>query len=548
MEDNFFDILKDVNKANVGRLIKEYTDKSSNPNYNGKFDNIVFKQFDSLKSVYDKIKEVRDEGSRDEYKEAALGMVSSDEYSSFSKMMDMFNYESDEHKEAKKITNSLVKNAKSLVNLGGSFKNSKLKITSDDRGLFDFSLASQGLFRPIEYYNEDIGIVNEDLVDNYRSGKNNVFYTKIDGVEHILERRQKGTTLVFSKFSDECVLKKDSNGIVLPYSKRDTDKVFNGKGDFRLKYSSRNKKSYLIYEKQSDSAKYVDFYVPVNFTGVSDGFRFLNVLYVLIIASILDSFGIKSRISAVRHGMHGNGVFEFMSITLKDYNESVDDKFDIVLNVLGQSDVASSLFGFLVIYYGNHSGQKDKFGNLIKSNSRSNAYGSKIIYQFLTDTQKFFNRFKNWSKEEGNLDVLESKVVDDNFRILTIQNSDFNLSFFNSLAESNKESLVSNLTYTMFLVYFYLDYIAIDSNPLNSFVYELNKRFDEDENFKKLFEVPKNREDRKELITMYISGLLTRKYDWNEKGVYADSKLQIAEKKRIFDDKLDSVREALTKI
>ena len=52
------------------------------------------------------------------------------------------------------IMESLLTSVQEMVNLGGLLEKDKIKITADKNGIFDFSLASQGLFRPVEYYSE----------------------------------------------------------------------------------------------------------------------------------------------------------------------------------------------------------------------------------------------------------------------------------------------------------------------------------------------------------------------------------------------------------
>ncbi len=38
------------------------------------------------------------------------------------------------------------------IEMGGAFNKNRLKATSNPQGIFDFSLASQGLIRPVEYF------------------------------------------------------------------------------------------------------------------------------------------------------------------------------------------------------------------------------------------------------------------------------------------------------------------------------------------------------------------------------------------------------------
>ena len=56
------------------------------------------------------------------------------------------------------------------TDMGGAFKKAKLKITDDTRGIFDFGLASQGLFRAIEYYSKELQAESPDEFPETKSG------------------------------------------------------------------------------------------------------------------------------------------------------------------------------------------------------------------------------------------------------------------------------------------------------------------------------------------------------------------------------------------
>ena len=74
-------------------------------------------------------------------------------------------------------------------------------------------------------------------------------YTDNNNKEYTCERRQIGTTSVFDFFKGETILKKNEQGITLPYYINNQNKVFNGKGENRLKYATQTKKVYLLFEK-----------------------------------------------------------------------------------------------------------------------------------------------------------------------------------------------------------------------------------------------------------------------------------------------------------
>ena len=103
------------------------------------------------------------------------------------------------------ITDSLMTNIRDVINLGGAFKKDRLKITDDKRGIFDFSLASQGLYRPVEFFSdsytkrkgenefaytgEPIGVIPPERVfkDNSKAGLTIYFFESEN--THLLQRR-----------------------------------------------------------------------------------------------------------------------------------------------------------------------------------------------------------------------------------------------------------------------------------------------------------------------------------------------------------------------
>jgi hypothetical protein len=96
-------------------------------------------------------------------------------------------------------------------NLGGEQDKSRLETTSRPIGVFDFSLASKGLYRVQEYYSQELatdypnlfdtfelpsGVVPPNLVDNIAIGGIKNFVYKYNGKTYVLDKRQKGTTAI----------------------------------------------------------------------------------------------------------------------------------------------------------------------------------------------------------------------------------------------------------------------------------------------------------------------------------------------------------------
>ena len=231
--------------------------------------------------------------------------------------------------------------------------------------MFDFGLASLGLYRPIEFFSSELlkdikngvqknqylnlvdGVVDAKDVIKNTFGGGNIFVYKLGKKSYKCEKRQKGTTNVFNKYFSQCELKPNSDGLIITYNKN-SDKVFNGKGNYKLKYASSNKKSYLIYNKKDDNVKYVDLFMPVNFIGSTDPAMAMAMLPLYLIAGALEEYGVQTRISAMRIGSDANTLIN-SSIALKNYEESSTMSFDRIFNILAKQNMSGNYFAFFKI-------------------------------------------------------------------------------------------------------------------------------------------------------------------------------------------------------
>lgn len=551
LNTNFFELLNQTGSTSFVDLVDKLTRRSqfNASSYDWLFDNpMIFKQFTSLESAFDDIESLRKKQNPTTADIEALSAFNDISKSGdFKDFLSGLNKTNASLEAAKEVAQSLISNITEIINLGGSYKKDRLKVTDDSRGIFDFSLASQGLFRPIEFYSEDYkkyiegnnedefahlelakGVVPDERVrkDVSKSGVIVYYFIGEGGKKFACERRQKGATAVFSAFPDKCMLKTNEQGIQVTYLISNPKKVFNGEGKTRLKYASSTKKAYLMFERKPDATKYVDIFIPVNFLNVTDGNRMMNALAPILAAITLEQFGIQTRISAMRLGQVDGRIFETISIPVKDYDQSTIEEFDQIMNLLGKERYAGSFFAAHLINQANKGEQLDKNGNPIISGHL--ARGLNPYYYEADSNINLFMRYKNWVKENEGKPYVDSKVVNPNFQIFTHQAVD-NV-FYDRRLELNPKTLAENLPYVMYQFYRYMDFLSIEFNDMADYVGMLMTRWEEDKVFRKLFVPPQNREELKDTIRKYILNILVYKYYSSTKGEYADTPEEAKEK------------------
>lgn len=511
----------------------------------------IFKQYSSLEEVFDLIENLRNNRSNlNTYEQSALNRVSNDKYKNFETFLNFTDQENKDKKQAKILSENIIDNIDSFVNLGGLFKNDRLKITQDDRGVFDFGLASLGLYRPIEFYSTELkNDIENDIIENpftqLSSGLinpddvrkiNNQFLYKTDNKDYLCEKRQKGATDVFNAFFDVCELKPNQDNLILTYL-IGTDKVFNGKGNIRLKYASSNKKSYLMFEKKDDNVKYVDIFMPLNQVPyISDSVRVLSFIPAFLIAGSLEKYGIKVRISAMRLGSD-EGVHTTVSIPVKDYDESTKESFDRSFAILTSYDLVRELFGFLKILVSNDGTQASPTGSKLSGFDSIAYWDRKYINMMM-------QRYKNWSKENKDEPFIDSKVNNPNFQFALNSSVDKSIKG----KKVTQQDLIGQIHTIFFKYYYYMDFLALEMRPMLEFVKSVYTRFVNDKQFNSLFEIPTDKEDLKEILRSYIVSMLVEKYEVVKGGKYADTSQQIEEKENKFQSKIDSLDEALNAV
>ena len=187
-------------------------------------------------------------------------------------------------------------------NLGGEQEKEKLVTTDKPIGIFDFSLASNGLYRVPEYYSIELernfpdkfknlglhaGVIPPNLVESrIINGVRNFFY-KSSEKEYAVTQRQKGATALAQ-----------------------------GDPNAKLKFATKNKKVYLKFRRQGGKVKYCEIYTLYYYSSMGTAWQFnMRHFPVLLLAEYFEKTGIKTRLYPTRFvnkkkliGMPGSGL------------------------------------------------------------------------------------------------------------------------------------------------------------------------------------------------------------------------------------------------
>ncbi len=209
------------------------------------------------------------------------------------------------------------------IDMGGSFKKSKLIITDRPQGIFDFGLASLGLFTeqefyskklaeesPLEFPKEPKGIVPNIFVNQNQLG-DFWYVSNFSGNKYKMTQQDKGT----------------QKAMLEGYSKNEIPNRFKS-------FKTNQKKSYLLFKKEGGSAKKVDLYIPIG--GLSDmtsSGMLQRALPLFMAAKFFESVGIRTRLNATRlyksYGTNlsngkNEGGLTCITSTIKNFGEDLD--------------------------------------------------------------------------------------------------------------------------------------------------------------------------------------------------------------------------------
>jgi hypothetical protein len=291
------------------------------------------------------------------------------------------------------------------TDMGGAFKKSRLKITDDNRGIFDFGLASQGLFRAIEYYSKELetespdefeqtvaGIVPDKFVITKKIFNTTSFYYKSkSGKEYELTQQQEGTKEML-ELNPNALLKKTKTGLLYTEPTTFLDPLTKKK--FSLKFKTKNKKSYLMFEKKGGKAKMVEIYFPIH------GSIYLkHILPLLLVAKYLKQAGVMTRINILRMYHEQSDLFVMYGYPIKDYGDEIDFN-EIALNGVDGRWWSSVQVMVRSLNDMEEAKKIKSFGN--KPNSKNMRFyrGAGSQAGNHSDYVEVFSRYRNWYMDQ----------------------------------------------------------------------------------------------------------------------------------------------------
>jgi hypothetical protein len=402
------------------------------------------------------------------------------------------------------------------VEMGGETKKSRIKITDDKRGIFDFSLASKGLFRVVEFYSEELkkelpdefpklpkGVADPSFVKKNALGQF-VYVSETNNKSYFLKRRQKGTTEIL-ELKPDCLLNSTDNGI--EYT------AINSYEGVKLEFNSSTKKSYMMFQKKGGKARYVDLYCVVGgLEGLTPIGMLNRTLPILLASKILEENGIQTRIYGTRmysRGGIGNGYVTY-TYKLKDYGENLDFNW-LAINVADTRFFRWNLWKYVSAIMQLEGQNEIGYGSTV--------YGG-------NELNEVFGRYKNWYFAEMEAGREPQNPIDKRLMISgglsnpanSIQESDIKKEFFRII-----------------------DVVDFQFNKPEKAVKKIYERFqDENPNWDKY---RLNNE-----VSNYIIRILADAYSYPEYGQYATPLKEQVELKDDFQDTIEAVDNYLNSI
>lgn len=219
---------------------------------------------------------------------------------------------------------SLYTNINAQLDLGGDIKPARIKFTDKPIGVFDFSQASKGLIRPVEFFSfEDDKTINPDLVQKGELNGNEFYYYMKKEKQVVVERRQDGTTAIAKNCDNVQVKKNEKLKLFLPY--RDGDVLLKC-GEYKLRFTSTNKKVYAVREKKGGGiAPYVDLYLACgNNWNHNPESMLIQMMPNLLLGRILEKSGVRVRLFGFYVQDISSDVYLNSFFMMKNYGEPID--------------------------------------------------------------------------------------------------------------------------------------------------------------------------------------------------------------------------------
>ena len=279
-----------------------------------------------------------------------------------------------------------VKDLFSTISLGGAFEKDRFVATAMPIGIFDFSLASQGLYKPQEYYSPELDkLIDPNSVRKIQEDPAIFVYYGKEGFNfksYVLVQQQEGTFCMDKK--DKYIKKLVSEGTEIKLAKKIAKKQF---PNCKLVFRTTTKKVYLtralnnLAEDKSGGEKYVDILAPIG--GMSDQTPrslMYSVMPSLLLVYFLNNAGIKTRV--LGSNLVAKGDYRVMeTFIIKDYDETMD------FNKIAILTADSRVFRYK-IFKGRAESIYKYFNKDVGSGLGSQLRGDALLKQF--------ERYKKW--------------------------------------------------------------------------------------------------------------------------------------------------------
>ena len=299
----------------------------------------------------------------------------------------------------------LFQDAPIKLNLGGETEKSKLITTDKPTGIFDFSLASLGMYKVPEYYSERLKLERPDIFKEFELPSGVVpsnlvkkddfgYFYEDDNERYDCVIRQKGETAI-------------EEGI--PNSK--------------LKFATRNRKVYLTYKRNKGKVKYVEIYSLFYYTSLEGNLEYaIRHIPAIMVAEYLESIGVKVRFYMTRF-VTPEGVRTKTKFFLKKEN----DGYHLPMWDVNQNNRVTALFiqPIIVKEFGQEfdkslgfaltqNESKNLYNAIAKSAQLKEATDSEIYGQPNREQDQYWEgieRYRNKYKEYVSKGIFKSKEV-----------------------------------------------------------------------------------------------------------------------------------------
>lgn len=307
-------------------------------NYSEKEAFSFYKSFDDYMAWTDK--SIRDMPSNVTVKNMNSGWTRADASFVGSGDVDLLNGKLPSFIEPKILDSAIkqIQNLFSLINLGGAFDKDRMVATDLPIGVFDFSLASKGLYRPQEYYCSELKrLIDPDFVKKVASNPDIFAFTeKVDGKSksYLLTQQQEGTREIekMNEYIEELVKVGETREMATELAKAQFPKA-------KLIFRTTTKKVNLVRRSKTlknnavGNEKYVDLFLRIGGNAMETPRSLLyRTMPSLLVAFFLDKAGIKTRIlgldpyaSDYKSDTNDRNFYRYMNAyVIKEYEDPFD--------------------------------------------------------------------------------------------------------------------------------------------------------------------------------------------------------------------------------